>query len=417
MPDYHVGNFDPLKIDLNSKYGYILEVDLSYPPNLHLLHEDFPIAPETNLIVYENLSKYSKLAIELSGDSKNYKSAKLTSTFYDRNKYVLHIKNLQLYLQLGMKLKKIHRIIKFKQKNFLKPFIDLCTEERKKAVSLFEKNQFKKTANSCYGKTLQSIRDYITVKIHQTQKSFLKAISQPSYKSHVIIDENLIITSHKNTDILHSMPYIVGFTILEYSKWFMYDFFYNKLIPKCGKDNIELGFTDTDSFCFKIKNSELFDQKMKKYMDYSNYPKDHLLYNENNKSALGYFKDELEGKSKCLEFVGLRSKCYAMKMKSLETGKKFDKKVCKGLGSVAIRNRLKFNQYKKCLFTSKTYRHEYTSIVSQKQNVFTVIRKKKALSNFDSKRYIFMCGKHTCPYGSFLIEKYRGKCYKCKKIK
>ena len=194
----------------------------------------------------------------------------------------------------------------------------------------------------------------------------------------------------------------------------MYDFFYSKLLPKCGVDNIDLGFTDTDSFCFQVKNAEIFDCEMKKFMDYSNYPKEHPLFNEKNKSSLGYFKDELEGKSECLEFVGLRSKCYAMNIKSLKTGELFDKKICKGLGSVAIKNRLKFKQYKNCLLTGKTYRHHYTSIVSQKQNVFTVIRKKKALSNFDSKRYIYMCGKHSSPFGSVLIDKYKGKCYKCK---
>ena len=230
LPDYHVANFKPLKIDTDGSYGYILEVDMSYPENLHRSHDNYPLAPETNLIVYDNLSEYSKKALDLCGDTKNYKSAKLTATFFDREKYVVHIKNLQLYLNLGMQLKKIHRILKFKQKKFLEPFISMCTEERKKANSLFEKNQFKKVANSCYGKTIQNIRDYISVKIHLDKKSFLKATSSPTYKSHVIIDEACVITSHKNNDILHDKPYAIGFTILEYVSKSHIFLFYKKSI-------------------------------------------------------------------------------------------------------------------------------------------------------------------------------------------
>jgi len=63
------------------------------------------------------------------------------------------------------------------------------------------------------------------------------------------------------------------------------------------------------------------------------------------------------------------------------------------------------------------FRHHYTGIVSQKQNIFTVIRNKKALSCFDSKRWIFNCGIHSSPFGSILIDRYKNKCYKCVKPK
>ena len=114
-----------------------------------------------------------------------------------------------------------------------------------------------------------------------------------------------------------------------------------------------------------------------------------------------------------MEFVGLRSKCYAMKLRK-ENGNFIEKKVCKGIGKVAIKNRLKFAEYKKCLFEGDEIRHNFTSILSQKQKLFTVIRNKKALSRFDSKRWLFQCGIHSVPFNSILIKKYGNKCFKCK---
>lgn len=148
-------------------------------------------------------------------------------------------------------------------------------------------------------------------------------------------------------------------------------------------------------------------------MDYSNYPKTHPLYDNTRANELNFFKNELKGVTKCVEFIGLRSKCYALKLQE-ENGSFIEKKVCKGLGRVAIKNRLKFDEYKKCLFDGDEIRHNFTGILSQKQRLYTVVRNKKALSRFDSKRWIFKCGIHSLPFNSFLIKKYGNRCFKCK---
>jgi hypothetical protein len=169
----------------------------------------------------------------------------------------------------------------------------------------------------------------------------------------------------------------------------------------------------SDSFCLLVNNNKLFQSKMKSHMDYSNYPRTHPLFDNSRANELNFFKNELKGVSKCVEFVGLRSKCYAMKLRQ-ENGNFIEKKVCKGIGKVAIKNRLKFAEYKKCLFEGDEIRHNFTSILSQKQKLFTVIRNKKALSRFDSKRWLFQCGIHSVPFNSILIKKYGNKCFKCK---
>jgi hypothetical protein len=77
-------------------------------------------------------------------------------------------------------------------------------------------------------------------------------------------------------------------------------------------------------------------------MDYSNYPTDHINFNNENKAKLGFFKNEFGGTKKCTEFVGLRAKCYCFNLEDSITKEITSKKTCKGLGRTAINNRLKF---------------------------------------------------------------------------
>ena len=121
-------------IQPDSKKGYILEVDLEYPIELHNSHDVFPLAPL--IIPKEWMSDYQ---LELLKDRPAPRVHKLTPNLHNKIKYVLHYRNLQLYLQLGMKFTKIHRILKFDQELFMRSYIDLNTHLRKNAKSDFEK--------------------------------------------------------------------------------------------------------------------------------------------------------------------------------------------------------------------------------------------------------------------------------------
>jgi len=393
--------------------GYILEVDLDYPKKLHKSHSNFPLAPENIKITEKDLSSLmTEVLIQLEGKN-SYNDKKLVGTYLKRQHYVLHFKNLKLYLKLGMKLTKIHRVLAFKQSAIIAPFIKKCTLLRQQAKTKFEQDQFKKVANCVYGKTIQNTRNYIKVKLHFKQSSLVKAVSNISYKNYSIIGENLVQTNHFQNIIKHDRPIYIGFAILELSKHFMYDFFYNKLV-KGLKCNLELGMSDTDSFLFKVDNSKMFRKHIHQYMDYSNYSKDHPFYSEENKAKLGYFKDELAGNFECKEFIGLKSKCYALHLKDRKTQIWNEKKVCKGLGRVAIVNRLKFKHYKTCLFKGIPKRYDFHVIRSKNHHISTTRMNKKAISHFDSKRWIFYCGIHSEPYGSTLIDYQRALfCPKC----
>ena len=142
----------------------MLEVDLKYPDKLHELHNDYPLAPEKLAVSSDMLSKYCKKIADKYeikvGDVK-----KLIPNLGNKTNYVVHYRNLQLYLSLGMKLTKIHRVLKFKQSDWMKKYINFNTEKRTNAANSFEKYFFKLMINSVYVKTIENLRKGISVRL------------------------------------------------------------------------------------------------------------------------------------------------------------------------------------------------------------------------------------------------------------
>ena len=135
----NVDNFDVNSIGEESSIGYILEVDLKYPDKLHVLHNDYPLAPEKIGIPHDMLSdSYKRIADEY--EIKVGEVEKLIPNLGEKTDYVLHYRNIQLYLSLGMKLTKIHKGLKFKQSDGMDKYIDFNTEKRTDAANSFEKD-------------------------------------------------------------------------------------------------------------------------------------------------------------------------------------------------------------------------------------------------------------------------------------
>ena len=135
----NVDEFDVMSINEKSLTGSFLEVDLKYPDELHELHNDYPLAPEKLAVSSDMLSKYCKKIADKYeikvGDVK-----KLIPNLGNKTNYVVHYRNLQLYLSLGMKLTKIHRVQKLKQSDWMKNYIDFNTEKRiKKSLAVLKK--------------------------------------------------------------------------------------------------------------------------------------------------------------------------------------------------------------------------------------------------------------------------------------
>ena len=200
----------------------IFEVDLEYPQELHDLHNDYPLAPEKVKVSKNMLSGYCKTIAE------KYISiglvSKLISTLRDKKEYVLHYHNLQLYLDLGLKIKKIHRVLKFDQSPWLKQYIYFNTEKRKHTKNSFEKDFFKMMNNSVLGKTMENLRKRVDVRLVTDEKKLDKLTSKPTYVSCKIFNENLMAVHKIKETLTLNRPAYVGMCILDFSKTLMYDF-------------------------------------------------------------------------------------------------------------------------------------------------------------------------------------------------
>ena len=263
--------------------GYILEVDFEYPKELHDRHNAYPLAPETTEVPDEWYSPYQNDIARELGLSKD-RMEKLLLTLNDKKNYVLHYRNLQLYLRLGMRLNKVHNVLAFDQKDWMEPYIRLNTELRKKATSDFEKNFFKLMNCSVFGKTMENLRNRTIVKLVRLNEraKLRKLISHPLYAKSAVFGESLggQIQMHKD-HILMNRPVYTGMCVLELSKIIMYDFYYNHLILKYGS-NCKLLYTDTDSLLLEIKTEDVYKDMGENldYYDTRDFPKDHPLHSQ-----------------------------------------------------------------------------------------------------------------------------------------
>jgi hypothetical protein len=222
------------KVDSKQKNkGWILEVDLEYPTELHKYHNDYPLAPEKLSVKKEWISEYQK---ELLENDSLLKIEKLVPNLMDKKKYIVHYKNLQLYIKLGMKLVKIHRILEFNEKPWMEPYITLNTELRKKAKSTFEKDFYKLMNNSVFGKTMENPRKRLDIKIVKTDgkekkenEKIRKLIAKPNFNRRIKFSDDLSAIQMNKTKLSLNKPIYVGFSVLDLSKHLMYDWYYNKL--------------------------------------------------------------------------------------------------------------------------------------------------------------------------------------------
>ena len=172
-----------MSINEKSPIGYFLEADLKYSDELHELHNDYPQASEKLGVSRDMLSNYCKKITDKYkikvGDVK-----KLIPNLDNKTNYVVHHRNLQLYFSLGMKLNKIHRVLKFKQSVWMKKYIDFNTEKRMNAANDFENDFFKLMIKSVYGKRVGNLRKRIKVRLVNNEKVSLKYTGRPTYITH-----------------------------------------------------------------------------------------------------------------------------------------------------------------------------------------------------------------------------------------
>ena len=403
--------------------GYVCEVTLEYPPELHELHSSFPLAPHQMTITEKHLSPYARRVKRLLTGESKHKSSKLTSTFLPRERYVCHGANLRLYLDLGLRVVEWHRGVSFKQAPFIRDYIEMCARKRAAAPTKSMANFFKLAANSLYGKWIEDALKRMDAKFCMDREAALRCNTDPRLKATKILSEELTIAflSKKAVQMRQSWP--VGFSILELSKYIMQSLYYYEIMPRFG-NKVSVLVSDTDSFILQVP-AETPDSAMtilRDIMDFSNYDPDHPLYDDSRKNRPGLLKNELPGWI-ITETVGIRAKTYALKMRRKKTKKqqrrsKSERKVesrCKGVKK-SVRKSIHFNAFKRAVLGQRPLLHEIEQYTLQSKTFQnrTMRSKKIAFSSFDDKRYL-LCAVHSVPYGSRLIRESErlGQCYFC----
>ena len=389
--------------------GFIFEVTLDYPEELHRQHSAFPLAPHQMDITEDMLSPYAMNAMRTLSGKEKYKAGKLVSTFLRREKYVCHGLNLKLYLSLGMKLIAIHRVMTFSQAPFIKPYIERCTRRRAQAKTKTASNLAKILSNSLFGKFIENGLNRMDVAFIRNRGKALRYNTNPRLKGSMIVNESFSVAFLRKASIELNQCWAVGFSILDISKYMMQSLFYSGIQP-LFPSGVSMLVTDTDSFLIAVRaaNSQAALRTMSPLMDFSNLPSDHKLFTEDRKFLTGFLKSET-GEKEIQEVVGLRSKVYAFRLKN--DGGTLSK--CKGITKTA-KKKMPFEAFKECL-TSLTSQEASQYTIQSKRHVNKLLHvRKTAYSSFYDKRYL-LCAVHSVPYGSKLIKwsHKRGRCFLC----
>ncbi|PAA91590.1 hypothetical protein BOX15_Mlig019950g3, partial [Macrostomum lignano] len=317
----------------NDEQGAMFTVDLYYPRFLHDSTADLPLAIGHELVGEDRLSEQMKLdwfclQRELNpdrfenatsyGDVKAFSSStrKLIGSVLHKKKYVVHHRALRLYLELGMRVTRVYRVIRFTERPILRYYIEHNIERRKVAKTEFERDFFKLLNNALFGKFLQRVRDRLNFRMCSEAEKLEKYVSREDFLDVVIYNESLAGVSLAPRRVALDKPIIIGAAILDIAKTLVYDFYYNHVQIHHSLASARVLAGDTDSLMLALvmrKPDEtpydtLFkDLAEEGLLDTSNYSPSHALYSTKHKGRLLAWKDEFKG---CipLELVFLRPK-------------------------------------------------------------------------------------------------------------
>ncbi|KAL6416453.1 hypothetical protein ACFW04_013453 [Cataglyphis niger] len=186
----NVTSIDLMSVMPDSPIGYIVEVDLAYPPGLHDSHADFPFCPTRD---------------KPPGKRRD----KLLATLRDKRRYVTHYLNLQQCIRHGLRVTRIHRILRFAQSPWLRGYIELNTRLRVNAKNEFEKNLYKLMNNAVFGKTMENVRNHSDVRLVTRWDGRFGAetmIAKPNFHSRSVFAEDLVAVELRKLEIKFYKP-------------------------------------------------------------------------------------------------------------------------------------------------------------------------------------------------------------------
>ena len=382
-------DLDIMNVDDDSPHGYVLEVDVHYPEELHDAHSDFPFLVE-NIVPPTEKSKLTKLIPNLN----------------DKKKYVVHYRTLKQVINNGLMVMQTHRILKFDQSKWLKKYVDFNTELRNAATTKFGKDLFKLIINAIFGKTMENVEKRKDIKLitcwnNAAGKVGAAAlIARPNFNSRSIFSEDFVAIHMDKVKIIYDKPIYIGFSILDISKTVMYDFFYNFIKKKFGND-ASLLYTDTDSLILKVFTDNFYRviaENPDKF-DTSNYPAQNTFNISKSKSVPGKMKDEFPC-DPIIGFYGTGAKAYYIKSLNGEMKK------AKGIKKSVIEKELHLEDYKRIVEQGGLIFRKMKTFRSVLHDVYTQVINKIALTHSDNKRYVIPSSTKTLPWGHADIDFY-----------
>jgi hypothetical protein len=406
--EYFTCNFNP-----DEEVGLFVECDLHYPEELHHEHNNYPLAVESRNVNKNELSPYQQNQLKIHNEKHSEKIKKLIPNLYDKKNYICHIRNLQYYLEKGLILTKVHRVLQFDQSNWLKSYIDFNTQQRALSKNEFEKDLYKLMNNAVFGKTMEDMRGRVNIELYTDEKQVIKQIAKPQFLQQKIYGENLVAIKQAKTHVKLNKPIYVGVAVLDLSKLHMYKFHYDYIKPKYG-DKATLLMTDTDSLCYHIETEDIYKdmKENSELFDFSDYTGEGYRAKDNtNKKVIGKFKDETKGVV-IKEFCGLRSKMYSILLdEKMEVDDEWiiEKKTGKGIKKCSLKHKINHFDYYRCLFGSDISDQRqlvsFNNLRSINHNIGLYSFTKVGLSCSNDKQYLLEDGITSLSYGNKNIPK------------
>ena len=365
-----------LKTPDDSEIGYMVEVDLEFPKELHNKFKQYPPCPEPLKPKVEWFSDYQKEVMEATHSKPNCE--KLIPHLMNHDNYVLHYRNLKFIVEQGVKVK-VKKVISFKQKPWLATYINennRLRTEAKKNKNTFLANLFKLLTNSVFGKTMEDVRNRMNIHLTTDRDNAIKHFSRIDFKTATHIDGLYLIQHHK-TRIVYEKPVYCGCCILDLSKLRMMDFHYNT-IHKNFENKYDLVYSDTDSLVYHIKHENFHQWMVDNPSEFDLSEMNEKYKSDDNRNVLGKMKSEVGDKT-ITEFVGLSPKSYAYKYCDKEIKK------CKGVSLSVSDKTMSFQDYRRVMETNNSQTRTIYSIRSFNQQIFTTITDKIVLNSFYDK--------------------------------
>ncbi|KAL4083532.1 hypothetical protein QTP88_028848 [Uroleucon formosanum] len=258
-----------------SEIGRMYEVDIEYPLHLHDDHNDLPFLLN-------------------SGIPRGSKIRKLVATLESKERYIVHCRNLKQAMANGLKVKKVYRVLQFKQSKWLAKYINLNSGMRKKAMNQFEIDFYKLMNNSVFVMSLyrKMMRSRIKMELVSSEQRLQKLMNRSTFKYYTNYEHKNITAVTMDSKIINFYkPIYIGFAVLDISKTMMYDYHYNVMKAHYG-DNIKLMYTDTDSLIYHINTTDFYvdlaaNHNLLDRMDTANLPHDHSCYISDRKKHPG----------------------------------------------------------------------------------------------------------------------------------